>query len=626
VRAIAAVATVLAFFVHGGAAAGVADRPVTLLLVTDLTWATAPEGLDRFAKASLSMRSAEAQSAAPDTYLSIGKGGRSEGLGPGVGVGRVVPGPDGGLRLVDWPRLQRHDRRLHYGGTLGSVGQALHDHNRTWALASDDKDAAAVAATAEGIVPAVYPGTAAGIAAAIAAAPDAVVVAVPRPALADVLRRLSNPCTLVASASTPDDNRHLGVLAASPACGLGTAGLASPSTHHAHLGTLADVSRTFLALSGVPRAPSSTGGILTAGPPIERTRLVDADRRTWAADRARTKLVWLFVALHALGALIVVRSVRARTVVSCGLLAIPAASFLVMLVPWWRWGFWGAIVTGGVLSMAMAVGGVMLAGRDVRLGVGVLAATVAAVVGVDAVLGGPLEIDAPFGNSPVVAGRFFGVGNIGSGFLVAGLLVAGALAIDRHGRRSLPWVGGAFAAGVVAGGAPPFGADVGGILFSVPSYGLLLFGWRDAKFRLRHVLWLVAAAVAAVAVFAVVDFAREAGRQTHLARAVGRDGLVDDVARKGARAVQTIKAPMSNVILIAAAALALTRPSFRARRALRYGGYALLLAAVAGSILNDSGLNVAAAVLAVAWPAAVATAAPARAEPATATATATAEA
>ncbi|MGI8806964.1 MAG: hypothetical protein ACR2KK_03815 [Acidimicrobiales bacterium] len=44
--------------------------PVAVVLVPDLTWRTAPPALDRFAKASLSMRSAGPRSTAEDTYLT----------------------------------------------------------------------------------------------------------------------------------------------------------------------------------------------------------------------------------------------------------------------------------------------------------------------------------------------------------------------------------------------------------------------------------------------------------------------------------------------------------------------------------------------------------------------------
>ncbi len=602
-----------------------ADRTVALVLVPDLTWATAPLALDGYAKANLSMRTDQASSNPADVYLTLGKGGRSSGLGDPARVGRVEPTPDGGLRLADWERLRDHDGDLHYGGALGSVGEALATSGRRWALVAEDGQAAAAAAAAraDGTVPQAFAGTTAGVAAAVGAGLDALFVAVARPeGLADVLPLLDGTCTLVVSASTPDETRHLGVLAASPMCGLGGAGLASPSTHHDHLATLPDVSATFLDLVGIADPASVSGGVLTPAPAVDRATLVARDDRTWTADRSRTDFVWLFVVLHALGALAVIRWRRSRTVVCCALLGIPSASLLMMLVPWWRGGAWTGLLVGGTVAAAVGVGGALLARRDLVLGVGAVAAFTSAVVAVDALFGSPLQIDAPFGNSPVVAGRFFGVGNIGSGFLAAGLLVAGGLAIDRLGRRALPWVAAALVAGAVAGGAPQFGADIGGVLFAVPAYGLLLLGARRGRVTARHIVLLAGTAVLLVGLFVAVDLARDAGSQTHLAKSVGGQGIGDDVIRKAERAVRTVKAPMANLVWIAVAALALTRFSPGPRAALRFASYAVVVAAVLGSVLNDSGVNVAAAVLAVAWPAGVLVAsgrAPDDARPATET-------
>ncbi len=603
-----------------GAAPGKAILPVALVLVADLTWATAPPAIDGYARASLSLRTADAKPTAADVYLTLGKGARSGAPAADVAaVDRLEPVPGGGVRLADWASLQDHDRGLRYGGALGSVGGALGDAGRRWALAGGGGAAAAVVADTDGVLPPTYPGTPAGVEAALATGLDALVVAIPADRLLETLQVLDGGCTLVASASTPDQGRHLGVLAASPRCGLGTAGLGSPSTHDAHLATLPDVSRTFLHLVGVIPPASVGGAVVEPTSAIGRQTLVERDRKTWTSDRSRTAFVWLFVLLHLVGAVVAVRRRRARTVVACVLMAIPPASLLMMIVPWWRGGAGAGLAVGGLVSAVIAAGGLAVARRGPALAVGALAALTAAVVAVDALFASPLQVDAPFGNSPVVAGRFFGVGNIGSGFLAAGLIVAGALAIDRWGRRAIPWVAGALFAGVVAGGAPQFGADVGGILFAVPAYGVVLLGAKRARVTLRHVLLLGAAAVVAVALFAAVDLARDAGSQTHLAKGVAGHGLGDEIVRKATRAVQTIKAPMANLVVISAAALILTRWSPRSRPALRFGAYAVLVAAVLGSLLNDSGLNVAAAVLAVAWPAALvvgaAAAAPAPKDP-----------
>jgi hypothetical protein len=575
---------------------------VALVLVPDLTWADAPAELDGFAKANLSMRSASAGSSAADTYLTLGKGARSEGIRGGVGT--VEPLAGGGLRLVDWPELVRRDANLHYGGALGSLAQAVEDAGGRLVLVAPEPAgaAAAVAADRDGVVASFRPLRAEAAAAVPGSGEHLAVALGDAGELGPALAARAGSCTLVASASTPGGNRRLGVLAASPECRLGRAGLGSESTHH-DLATLPDVTATFLGLAeAAPTVP------LTATPAVGRQALIDADARSRVADRSRTELVWLFVLLQLVGAVVAVRRPRSRPVVACVLLAVPPASFLVMVVPWWRWGPWAAVGAGAALSAALAAGALALAGKDVRAGVGVLAALAALVVAVDALFGGPLEIDAPFGNSPVGAGRFFGIGNVGSGFRVAGLLVAGGLALHTWGRRALPGVVAALAVGIVVLGAPWFGADAGGMVYGGLAGGVLVVAFVRGRLSARWLAALAVAAVLAVLLFAAADLVGGAGPATHLGRAVAGGSVLDLAARKGARAVGSVTNPMAVIVVIGAAALAAIRPRLGPRPALRATGLARLVAAGAGSLVNDSGVIVGAAVVALAWPAMVAVA------------------
>ncbi len=191
-----------------------------MVLVPELTWSTAPPALDPYAKANLVMRTAEAKSRKEDVYLTLGKGARSGGVTGRRKLWSAEALPGDGLRLLNWTELEERDRKLRYGGAIGSLGQGLLQANRRWALASDDPSAAAVAATAQGVVPASFPGTVDGIRRALASRPDVVFIAISPPQLPIVLGELGPRCTLVVSSSTPNQNQHLGVLAASPTCGL----------------------------------------------------------------------------------------------------------------------------------------------------------------------------------------------------------------------------------------------------------------------------------------------------------------------------------------------------------------------------------------------------------------------
>ena len=378
---LAGVVSVFLWAEPAAAAPRLTSRAVALVMVRDLTWATSPTVLDGFAKANLSMRTVEPRGGAADVYLTLGKGSRASAPGD-EGVGPLELRPGGGLRLGDWGELVEHDHRSGFPGRLGAAGQALSESGRQWALVTGDQEAAAVAATAAGAVPLAYPGTADGLERALTSRPDAVFVAASSAALPRVLDRLAGRCTLVVSVSTPAANRRLGVFAASSACRLGTAGLASASTHQDHLVTLPDVTATLLELAGVDAAASMSGSPATPAPGVERAQLVQRDHRAWTADRARPAFVWLFIALHVGGAMAVVRWRRARTVVCGALLAVPAASFLMMLVPWWRLGAAAGLLVGALVAVAIAVPGSLLVRRDRTLGIGVLAALSAGVVAV----------------------------------------------------------------------------------------------------------------------------------------------------------------------------------------------------------------------------------------------------
>jgi len=570
--------------------------------VPDLAWDAAPAVLDGWAKANLSLRSAQPRGEAADGYLSVGKGGRTSTLSSGAGVGPVIIVGEDDLLLATWNQLRAHDASLHYPGQLGALGEALSSSGRPWALVADDAVAAAAAADSHGLVQRALRGGAPTVGQALAGGAEALIVAVPVGELSAVAASAGSACVVVASVSSPDHNRHLGVFATSPACGLGGGGLSSPSTHQANLATLSDVPVTFLSRLGITPPPAMPGSVVRASPAVSTAALVDRDRRSVTADEVRTPLVWVFVSLTAVGAALALRWPRARPLVCWTLLGIPPASFAMMIVPWWRWGLSGALVAGGAITAGLAMLGAVAGRRHRGLGVAVLGGLVAGVVGLDAAFGGRLEIDAPFGNSPVTAGRFYGVGNIGSGFLVAGLIVVGALALDRWGRRAALACAGVLGAGVVVGAAPWFGADVGGILMSVPAYGTLIVIAYRPRLSIRAVVGLMTATLALLAIFVVADLIRPAADRTHLGRVLIAGDLGGEILRKAEQALASLREPLSLVVVLGVSALLAGRLRPTSPRQVAMA-WPLAVAALVGSMVNDSGMIVAAAITAVGWPA-----------------------
>jgi hypothetical protein len=237
------------------------------------------------------------------------------------------------------------------------------------------------------------------------------------------------------------------------------------------------------------------------------------------------------------------------------------------------------------------------------------------------VTGSRLQLDAPYGLSLLVSGRFYGIGNDALGvYCVSALVAAAWIASLRCGRGPVPVRAGpilpAGAVGllaVVACGWPGFGAKVGGTIALVPCL-LLLFAWLAGVRVGRR--WAVPVAVSGLAVFLVFavisyflpgagvsDMGTFAGNLLH-----GRGG--DLLRRKVSANVGSLTvSPLGWLIPVAmlAAGVALWQPSalrlrtvadaFEALPLLRVLAWLGWLVLVIGWFADDSGVIVPAAAL-----------------------------
>jgi hypothetical protein len=239
----------------------------------------------------------------------------------------------------------------------------------------------------------------------------------------------------------------------------------------------------------------------------------------------------------------------------------------------------------------------------------------------DVMTGSHLQIATVFGYSPTVGGRFAGFGNLSfAQVATAAILLAGILAHllgRRWGARAAVTV---LAVTLVADGMPIWGSDVGGVLAAVPAFSLValrLTGRQAIISRqgsLRRLLALGGGAVAAVVAFGLLDLSRPAPERTHLGRLfeqMGQDGLgplTDAIVRKiGANLAvlpTSIFVPLVPSVLAFLAWLAWGKSAqlelLRARAPeLQPAFVGVLVAAVLGFALNDSGIAVPAMMLGV---------------------------
>ena len=434
---------------------------------------------------------------------------------------------------------------------------------------------------------------------------------------------------LVTAPSDPGDGVHLTV-AALRAPGVRPGLLDSATTRRAGYVTLPDLGPTVLDLLGLPRPDSMEGRPYDdhprswSGPPV--TRFVEADREARFRDRMLGPVAGAYVAIEILLSLAVAFVLalrpgrpglrRALDFVGLWLLAVVPLTYFGSVLNLDTVGPYLALVLGG--GVVLAAGAAALRGPRLGGPMGPLAALLGLLVALhvgDVVTGARLQISTVFGYSPTVGGRFAGFGNLAYGQLAAAaILLAGILAHLWPGRRGIRAAVVILVVALVADGMPFWGSDVGGVLASVPAFALVALGLSGRKVSWRRLAALGAGAVVAVLGLGLLDLRRPATQRTHLGRLleqIGHDGFrpfSDAVQRKIAENLSVL--PSSIWIPLVPSVLAFlgwlaygSSPRLEAIRSrapeMRPAFVGLLVAAVLGMALNDSGIAVPAMMLGV---------------------------
>ena len=302
-----------------------------------------------------------------------------------------------------------------------------------------------------------------------------------------------------------DKGTHLHVAIASGSR-FGPGLLISASTRRAPYVQLVDVAPTVLSLVGIatPNAMIGQPWRTTQGR-LSIAALRDEDSKS---DGQRKVTVPFFVVLVGVqllagGIALALRRWRLVEVVALAGTTAVGASYLANLVPWWRATSPLPAMLAVTAAATFVLTGIALLGKGLLARAGLACGLTAAVLAVDVITGAHLQMSSVAGYSPVVAGRFAGIGNVAFGVLAAAVLLAAA-------STGSATVAALTALVVVVDGAPMWGSDVGGVLALVPAYALLvlLLAGRAVNVARLAVAGLVGALV--VTAFGVADHARPA--------------------------------------------------------------------------------------------------------------------
>lgn len=304
--------------------------------------------------------------------------------------------------------------------------------------------------------------------------------------------------------------------------------------------------------------------------------------------------------------------------------AAPVASFLANLVPWWRSAHPAPALALSVLGAITVVTALALAGPWRRSVIGpglVIAAVTALVLGGDALTGSHLQLNAIMGYTALVAGRFYGFGNQAFAlFAVAAILTAGWLAeryLVAHRRTAavvtVVTVG---AIAIAIDGWPAWGSDFGGVIAMVPALAVLALMISGRPVSLPRILLFCLAGAVIVLAISLIDSLR--AEPSHLGRFW--DDLINGeawgvIGRKFGAMLRSLGYWPFTVAVVGALCFlffVLARP-LQWRAALLDRAYhhsvtlrpvltSALVLAIAGMLVNDSGVVIPAIAVSLAIP------------------------
>lgn len=520
---------------------------------TPTLWSLARRG----AVAAQTSRTLSAHSCSTQSWLTFSAGvrtvlGRSAWQAPQVLPGDCPEGPlpmqrlDGSADFIFWSSWRQQTLARDEPADIGRLGTVMQATGQC--ITAAGPYAALGAATEDGVV------------AHYSSSPDAVdlsacpvtFISLDRPDdgyLSRLLRRLPADATLAVSGMADDAKGAtlLALVVAGPGVPHGL--LTSPSTQQPGFVQTTDLSALVLARAGdgAPNLPEGRTPVVRpvagATAPIAHvtglSRALDLEQPfvpTFfglflgsAGVATLVGLVWWWLARRGQAARGEPRTIPAPLrwwfaviAAMCG--AMPMATFLVGMAPWWRAVYPRTTLSLGILGISAAAAALALLGPWRRWVAGptvFLLVTTLFVIAEDVVHGSRLQFTSLLGLQPVYGGRFFGQGNVGYAlYATSALLLAALLAgrlIDAGDRRlaatTVVLIG---LAAVVVDGYPSWGADGGGPVAMIPAFAYLALNAAGLSLTWKRVAAIAGSTLVVVGSFAVLDYLRPPRYRTHL--------------------------------------------------------------------------------------------------------------
>lgn len=426
--------------------------------------------------------------------------------------------------------------------------------------------------------------------------------------------------------------------------------LNAQSTRQPGLVQAQDIPTTVMSLTGITVPPGLGGTTMTSDQAPDNSEKRAADRLQQLVDYDLAShevhsLVPPFFNTFAYGQLVIYLLVllvwkgkiggpdtRRRVlgivrVVAVTAASVPASTFLANLLPWWRFPVPMVSIVGAVGLFVALIAYAALRGPWARSALGPLALVAAvtmAVLAGDVITGSRLQQSSLMGLQPVVAGRFYGMGNVTFAlFATSAILLATAvssyLVAHRRPRVAALAVIAIAVATVIVDGAPFWGADGGGPPAFIPGITYLILSILGLRMTWQRVGLIGLGSVGLFFTVALLDWLRAPDNRSHLGRfiqAIIDGNALDIVLRKAEQNWNILLGNAPLTLLVPAALLfviyVLARPTswgskglakaFDKAPTLRAGLIALVITLTIGFLINDSGTAIPAVGATVAVP------------------------
>ncbi|WP_415647175.1 hypothetical protein [Stackebrandtia soli] len=410
--------------------------------------------------------------------------------------------------------------------------------------------------------------------------------------------------------------------------------LTSAGTRRAGYTQLVDIGPTAVAMTVGGRAPDMTGQ------PVYPTHHRGGDTAHTVATSVNANLAGLRVpplsdgyysTLTIIGLIVVALTValcRRRAAPRRGrfgrflaplaltVAALPVSTLLANAFPWWRTDRPASALWGLIVGISVVLAAVSLAGPWRRSPIGpatLLAGITAAVIGVDAVIGTPLQFNSLAGYSAIVGARFTGMGNYAFGIFAAAAVIFAMFATVRlRGWWRIAVMTAIAGAAILVDGSPVWGNDVGGVIAMTPAFILAGLHALGKRLSVKKILLSLLIGGATITVFGIVDYLRPPETQTHLGRFVAEvlsGDAGETLIRKASAALHTVTAgPLTLLVIGVCVAIPLLWHTRVVNGLLaKYpvvlsAGIGVATVCVIGFATNDSGMAVPAFALSVAAP------------------------